>query len=222
MGNTNSLCSNDKSSKNKEDKENKKEGETEGKNENKNESEEIDILNEELLDINISYIIIGLNRNFDGILNNPNTYHISLFLYSRYNSKKGIIMEFAKYTQKKEQTDIKYPYKEEGGLRYYSSTRPAYINNLCDIGNINIKLETSYFFRDILNKCCEDREWTKDNYKMLLNNCQDFVGDSMKKFNLNYELSDVNFHIPDIQPADKIKYIPDVIKPFCIQKNKYI
>ena len=161
MGNNYSFCSNDKSSKNKEDKENKKEGEAEGKNEKKNENEEIDILNEELLDINISYIIIGLNKNINHILN-PNTYHISLFLYSRYNSKKGIIMEFAKFRQKEEQTNIKYPYKEEGGLRYYSSTRPAYINNLCDIGNINIKLETSYFFRDILNKCCEDRKWTKD------------------------------------------------------------
>ena len=179
-------------------------------------------MNEELLDIDISYIIIGLNRNFDNFLNlNPNTYHISLFLYSRYNSKKGIIMEFAKFTQKEDQTDIKYPYKEEGGLRYYSSTRPAFINNLCDIGNINIKLKTSYFFRDILNKCCEDKEWTKDKYRILLNNCQDFVGDSMKKFNINFELSDVNLHIPDIEPDDKIKYIPKAIKPFCIQKKIY-
>ena len=202
------LCSNEKYSKDK-----KKED-----NNNLNKNEEIDILNEELLDANISFIIIGLNRNFNHILN-PNSYHISLFLYSRYNSKKGIIMEFAKFIQKEEQADIKYPYKEQGGLRYYSSTRPAYINTLCDIGNINVGLEKCYFFRDILNKCCEDREWTKDKYKLILNNCQDFVGDSLKKFNIFYELSDVNLHIPDINPADKIIYIPDAIKPFCIQKK---
>lgn len=196
-----------------------KEGSSENENKNGKEKEELDMLNEELLDNNISFIIIGLNRNFDVTLN-PNTYHISLFLYSRYNSKKGIIMEFAQFSQKEKQTDIIYPYKEEGGLRYYISTRPAYINNLCDIGNINIKLETSYFFRDILHKCCEDREWKKTEYRIFFNNCQDFVSDSLKKFNIYFKLSDINLHIPDIKPDDKINYIPDVIKPFCIQTKE--
>lgn len=205
----NGLCSNEKASKINQQNENK---------EDKNEERQIDVLNEELLDINVSYIIIGLNRNFNHI-QNPNTFHISLFLYSRYNSKKGIIMEFAKFIEKEEQAGIKYPYKNAGGLRYYSSTRPAYINNLCDIGNINIKLQTSYFFRDILNKCCEDRIWTKNKYNLLLNNCQDFVSDSMKKFGIFYGLSDINLHIPDISPDDKKKYIPDAIKPFCIEKK---
>lgn len=178
-----------------------------------------DMLNEELLDNNISYIIIGINRNFD-LISNPNTFHISLFLYSRYNSKKGIIMEFARFKQKEDHTNIIYPYKEEGGLRYYISTRPAFINNLCDIGNINIKLENSYFFRDILNKCCEDKEWTKTEYGVLSNNCQNFVSDSMKKFNIFYNLSDINLHIPDVEKDHKLKYIPDIIKPFCIQNEK--
>ena len=79
------LCSSEKASKINQQNENK---------EDKNEEKQIDVLNEELLDINVSYIIIGLNRNFNHI-QNPNTFHISLFLYSRYNSKKGIIMEFA-------------------------------------------------------------------------------------------------------------------------------
>ena len=57
-----------------------KEGSSENENKNGKEKEELDMLNEELLDNNISFIIIGLNRNFDVTLN-PNTYHISLFLY---------------------------------------------------------------------------------------------------------------------------------------------
>ena len=93
--------------------------------ENNNEALEIDELNEELLDCNVSYVIIGLNANFNEYFTS-NTYHISLFLYSRYNSKKGIILEYAKFEKKENEPNIKYPYDEKGGLRYYSSTRAAF------------------------------------------------------------------------------------------------
>ena len=147
---------------------NTKEGSSENENKNGKEKEESDMSNEELPDNNISSITTGLNRNFDVTLN-PNTYHTPLFLYSRYNSKKGITMEFAQFSQKEKQTDTIYPHKEEGGPRHHTLTRPAYINNSCGIGNTNIKLETSYFFRDISHKRCEDREWKKTEYRIFFN-----------------------------------------------------
>ena len=179
----------------------------------------IDMLNEELLDTNISYITIGFNANFNSGFFTADTYHISLFLYSRYNSKRGIIMEFAKFTQNKDNPTIKYPYEEQGGLRYYNSTRPAYINNLCNIGNINIKLEKNYIFREILDKCCKDRTWSKDKYWLLFNNCQTFVSDALEKMNINFHLNDFYLHIPNVKPNEKIKYIPEEIIHFCVKKS---
>jgi hypothetical protein len=178
---------------------------------------EIDELNEELLDCNISYMIIGLNANFNEYFTS-NTYHISLFLYSRYNSKKGIIFEYAKFEKKENQPDIKYPYEEKGGLRYYSSTRPAFINNLCNIGNINIKLEKNYYFREILNKCCQDKKWTKNKYWLLFNNCQSFACDTLKKLKVYFKISDLNLHVP-IEAMNKnvYEYLPYDMKQFCIK-----
>ena len=117
-----------------------------------NNANNIDILNEGLLDTNVSYIIIGFSANFNSLFTS-NTYHISLFLYSRYDSKRGIIMEFAKFEKNDDNQEVKFANEEQGGLRYYNSTRPAFINNLCTVGNINISLDKNYYFREILNKC---------------------------------------------------------------------
>ena len=187
------------------------------KSEKNNEALEIDELNEELLDCNISFAIIGLNANFNEYFTS-NTYHISLFLYSRYNSKKGIILEYAKFEKKEDEPKIKYAYDEKGGLRYYSSTRVAFINNLCNIGNINIELEKNYYFREIIKKCCEGKKWTKNKYWLLFNNCQSFAHDALKKLKITFKISDLNLHISNIS-ENLYEYIPDDIKEFCVNLN---
>ena len=163
---------------------------------NVNNINHIDVLNEQLLDTNVSYIIIGFSANFNSLFTS-NTYHISLFLYSRYDSKRGIIMEFAKFEKNDDNPEVKFANEEQGGLRYYNSTRPAFINNLCTVGNINISLEKNYYFREILNKCCEDRKWTKNEYWLLFNNCQNFASDAMKKLNITFSLSDFYLHLTE-------------------------
>lgn len=183
---------------------------------NKDNVLEIDELKEELLDCNISYVIIGLNANFNENFASG-TYHVSLFLYSRYNSKKGIILEYAKFEKKENEPNVKYAYEEKGGLRYYSSTRAAYINNLCNIGNINIELKKNYYFREILNKCCENKNWTKNKYWLLFNNCQSFARDALKKLDICFKITDLNLHISDINENNFYAYIPDDIKEFCVE-----
>lgn len=139
--------------------------------------------------------ISSLNNILENISNN--VAHTALLLVDKKAEEDddrgtGILIEYGDYAPSMSSEEQKYvdkelvvyPYKDEGGVRYYAKEYTKFIQEFSDIGYIDMDIEDydQISFTDFLEKCVPlyEKKWIKAKYSALNHNCQHFVAQALE------------------------------------------
>lgn len=141
--------------------------------------------------------VVGIS-SLNNILENISNYvaHTALLLIDKKAEEEdrgtGILIEYGDYAPSMSEEEQKYvnkelvvyPYKNEGGARYYAKEYSKFLKEFSDIGYIDMDLEdyNQISFTDFLEKCVpkNEKSWIKSKYSALNHNCQHFVANALE------------------------------------------
>lgn len=125
--------------------------------------------------------------------------HTSIWLSDKNQEEDdkalGIVVEYGDYSQemecklqiddqgnevyiKVEKDNVKYPYENRGGIRYYLLNYNEFYEKLGSVAyaDLSVEQENQINFKDFMNKCAPlgNEQWNKEKYNYKNHNCQHF------------------------------------------------
>jgi hypothetical protein len=138
--------------------------------------------------------------------------HTSIWLSDKKPEEEdnplGIVVEYGDYSQelecklqiddqgneayiKIEKDNVKYPYEDRGGIRYYLLAYDEFTNKLGSVAyaELSVEQENQINFKDFINKCAPfgNEQWIKENYNYRNHNCQHFSAYIIDKLKPKYD-----------------------------------
>jgi len=140
----------------------------------------------------VSCVLAISQTNYFGNLTNR-ILHSALLLIDTDSEKNdenrgyGILIEYGNFSPEmsvEEDINVKdgniiYRYGMKGGLRYYSLNYSKFVKDFANIGYVSMDIDKKdqMTFSNFIEQCAPllEKQWTKDNYSILRNNCHNFI-----------------------------------------------
>ena len=167
----------------------------------------------------ITYCCVGishlgretLTQKIINYLDDKKYIHTSIWISDKMpeeDNQLGIVVEYGDYSQglecklqiddqgneswiNIEKDNVKYPYEDRGGLRYYLLSFEEFTEKLGSVAyaELSVKQENQINIKDFMNKCfpLSNDQWNKEKYNYKNHNCQHFSAYLLDKLKPKYE-----------------------------------